>query len=251
MLSLGYYLLGFFFLGSIFLNLSLWPFHTLRASLDYSHLLLRMITELGYVTPEIAHSTDRISFSFFHSVFLSWWETYSHYLFLLICFSCYFFLSKKISIYNKSIFVALILTSYLYSYFSSFRFYVNYYLIFSDVFLIFGFIYLFSELSNLIILNKLFRVCFTCLVVASIYSLPIFMPPYFGNFNPPSFGFSSDPGNGCVNWASPYSGTTPWKQDKYTQCMEKAYPTEEIFIQNFDALDTVILRDLNRKYLSN
>jgi hypothetical protein len=119
------------------------------------------------------------------------------------------------------------------------------------VFLIFGFIFLLSELSNLIVLNKFFRTCFKGLVVACIFSLPIFMPPNFGTFNPPSFGFyRPDMLNGCVPWSSPYSGVSTWVQDKYIQCMQKAYPTEEIFIQKFDALDTVILRDLNRKYLS-
>ena len=119
------------------------------------------------------------------------------------------------------------------------------------MFLIFGFIFLLSELSNLIVLNKFFRACFTGLVVACIFSLPIFVPPNFGNFNPPDFGFSrKDIINGCVTWSSPYSKARPWVQKKYIQCMQKAYPTEEIFIQNFDALDTVIIRDLNRKYLS-
>ena len=251
MLSLGYFLLGFFFLGSIFLNLSLWPIHTLEANLQYSDHLLQTITRHGYVTPYIS-TTDKISLSFFYSVFLKWTETYSYFHFLLICFSCYFFSSKKISIYNKSIFVSLILTSYLYSYFSNFRSQaLNYYLIFSDVFLIFGFIFLFSELSNLIVLNKFFRACFTGLVVAYIFSLPIFMPPNFGTFNPPSFGFfRPDMLNGCIPWTSPYSGARPWVQEKYIQCMQKAYPTEEIFIQNFDALDSLIIRDLNRKYLS-
>ncbi len=250
MLSIGYFLLGFFFLGITFLNLSLWPLHILEGSLQYSDYLLSLFTGPESVTPYI-DTTEKISLSFLYSVFLKWTETYSYFHFLLICFSCYFFSSKKISIYNKSIFVSLILTSYLYSYFSSFRYYVNFYLIFSDVFLIFGFIFLLSELSNLIVLNKFFRTCFKGLVVACIFSLPIFMPPNFGTFNPPSFGFyRPDMLNGCVPWSSPYSGVSPWVQDKYIQCMQKAYPTEEIFIQKFDALDTVILRDLNRKYLS-
>ena len=77
------------------------------------------------------------------------------------------------------------------------------------------------------------------------------MPPYFGTFNPSNFGFNNDPGpNGCVGWTLPKPGTSAWVQDKYIQCMQKAYPTEEIFIQNFDALDSLIIRDLNRKYLS-
>ncbi len=250
MLSLGYFLLGFLFLGITFLNLGLWPFHTPELILHYSDHLLQTITRPGYVTPYIS-TTDKISLSFFYSVFLKWTETYSYFHFLLICFSCYFFSSKKISIYNKSIFVSLILTSYLYSYFSNLRYYINFYLIFSDVFLIFGFIFLLSELSNLIVLNKFFRACFTGLVVACIFSLPIFMPPYFGTFNPPSFGFGNDPGpNGCVAWTLPKPGTYAWVQEKYTQCMQKAYPTEEIFIQNFDALNSLIIRDLNRKYLS-
>ena len=51
MLSLGYFLLGFLFLGITFLNLSLWPLHTLGASLEHSHLLLRIITGLENFTP--------------------------------------------------------------------------------------------------------------------------------------------------------------------------------------------------------
>ena len=77
------------------------------------------------------------------------------------------------------------------------------------------------------------------------------MPPNFGTFNPPDFGSSrNEMLYGCVPWSSPYSVAIPWVQDKYIQCMQKAYPTEEIFIQNFDALDSLIIRDLNRKYIS-
>ena len=70
------------------------------------------------------------------------------------------------------------------------------------------------------------------------------------NFSP-DFGFSrKDINNGCVTWSSPYSKARPWVQKKYLQCMQKAYPTEEIFIQNFDALDALTISDLNREYLS-
>ena len=250
MLSIGYFLLGFLFLGITFLNLSLWPIHTLEANLQYSDHLLQTITRPGYVTPYIS-TTDNISLSFFYSVFLLWTETYSYFHFLLICFSCYFFSSKKFSIYNKSIFVSLILMSYLYVLFSSLRHFRYTYYIFNDVFLILGFIFLFSELSNSIVLNKIFRTCSTGLVVAWLFSLPIFIPTYFGSFGPPDFGFQRNViHNGCVEWSSPYSEAEPWIHDKYTQCMQKAYPTEEIFIQNFDALDSLIIRDLNQKYLS-
>ena len=141
--------------------------------------------------------------------------------------------------------------SYLYVFFSSLRHFTYTYYIFNDVFLILGFIFLFSELSKSIVLNKTFRMCSTGLVVAWLISLPIFIPTYFGSFQPPDFGFNRyDIRNGCVAWSSPYSGAEPWLQGKYIQCMQKAYPTEEIFIQNFDALDSLIIRDLNRKYLS-
>ena len=83
------------------------------------------------------------------------------------------------------------------------------------------------------------------MVVAWLFSLPIFIPTYFGSFGPPDFGFQRNVGpNGCVPWTSPYSGgTRPWVQDKYIQCMQKAYPTEEIFIQKFDALNSILYKE--------
>jgi len=222
MLSIGYFLLGFIFFGMTILNLSLLPLHTRDNS------WAELLTLVSHITNPIrkfgVNLTSDISISFLYSVLIKWWEVYSFLLFSLICFSCYFLFSRKIASYNKLIFILLILMSYAYVNFSSLRYFVQHYYIFNDVFLILGFIYLFSEFSNIIVLNKIYQSCLTVFIVGWMFMIPHYIP-----ISPPKY----EEGEGyCTHWTYPSAESKVWLHGKYLQCIERAYPTKEIFLNN-------------------
>lgn len=227
-LSLGHFLFGGLLLGSMFVYFSLLPFHSWEASLSHWHLLLRYITTPGKFNVYLVHN---FSLSFFYSTFLNWWNNYLFFLFSLICFSCFFLSSKKITIHNKSIFILLILVSYLYVSFSSLRNFAPKYYIFNDVFLILGYIYLVSELSNLIVLNKVHQSWFIVSFVAWMFLFSIFMPPVYSY--KPTYKSNLDH---CIHWTYPSRETKTWIHEKYFLCMEKAYPTKKVYLHNFKKL---------------
>lgn len=226
MLSFAYCLLGGFTGGIMFVYLSFLPFHSWHDSLDHCHALLRLLTAPGEFTPYI--KLDRLKIlSFFYSSLLTWWNNYSFLLSSLMCFSLFFFFPKIITKHNKSIFILLILASYLYMTFTCLRYSVPHYLIFSDVFLILGFIYLFSKLSNLIGLKKVFQSCFIILIVAWMFLFSVFTPATYSSKSLSKIDLAV-----CIQWTYPSEESISWLHEQYIQCIQRAYPTKINYIEN-------------------
>ncbi len=225
MLSLGYYFLGFIFFGGTILYLSLLTFHTLENSKEYWHIIFRNTTNPWKYSVYV--KIPDFSVSFFYSILLEWWNIYSYLLFSLFCFSCYFLSSSKFTLYNKSIFMFLILMSCLYVSFSSFRYLVPHYYIFNDVFMILGYMYLFSNLASIINVNKFNQTCSTLLVFGWMYFIPYFVP--VSHYHGP---LDDSRAKSCIHWTYPSSESKFWLHDKYFQCIQKAYPTREIYLEN-------------------
>ena len=225
MLSLGYYFLGFIFFGGTILYLSLLTFHTLENSKEYWHIIFRNTTNPWKYSAYV--KIPDFSVSFFYSILLEWWNIYSYLLFSLFCFSCYFLSSSKFTLYNKSIFMFLILMSYLYASFSSLRHLAPHYYIFNDVFMILGYMYLFSNLVSIINVNKFNQTCSTFLVFGWMYFIPYFVP--VSHYHGP---LDNSRAKSCIHWTYPSKLSKFWIHDKYLQCIQKAYPTREIYLEN-------------------
>ena len=123
--------------------------------------------------------------------------------------------------------MSLILMSYLYVNFSSLRYFVPHYYIFNDVFMILGYIYLFSKLSSIFEVNKLYQYCSVALVVGWMYFIP-----YFVRVSHDHGPLDNRRAQSCIHWTYPGSSTIVWIHEEYFQCIQKAYPTREVYLKN-------------------